>query len=69
LTVRVQLLDMQANVVLAPREFDIIEDAPSEDPHGGVIATNLAVKKLLLQVSEFCSVESDHATSKNDLHK
>ena len=69
LTVRAQLLDMQANVVLATREFDIVEDAFSEDPHGGVIATNLAVKKLLLQISEFCSVESDLVTSKNNSYK
>jgi cholesterol transport system auxiliary component len=69
LTVRAQLLDMQANVVLATREFDIVEDAPSEDPHGGVIATNLAVKKLLLQISEFCSVKSEQVTSKNHAQK
>ena len=61
LTVRAQLLDVQGKRVLATREFDVTEAAPSDDPYGGVIATNQAVKIMLLQVADFCAQESKAA--------
>ncbi len=58
LTVRAQLTDIQGKRVLASREFNITEAASSEDPYGGVLATNRAVKTLLQQIAEFCAAES-----------
>jgi len=47
--------DLQGKRVLATREFDVTEAAASDDPYGGVIAANRAVKNILLQIAEFCS--------------
>lgn len=58
LTVRAQLSDIQGKRVLASREFNIVEASTSEDPYGGVLATNRAAGKLLQQISEFCATES-----------
>lgn len=55
LTVRAQLIDVQGKRVLATREFDVTQAAPSDDPYGGVIATNRAVKIALLQIADFCA--------------
>lgn len=54
LTVRAQLLDLRTKTVLATREFDVLEPASSDDPYGGVLATNRAVKLVLQQVADFC---------------
>lgn len=61
LTIRAQLVDMREKKVLATREFDVIETAPSDNPYGGVIATNRAVKIILLQIADFCAQESNAA--------
>ena len=58
LTVRAQLIDLHGKRVLATREFDVTVVAPSDDPYGGVIATNRAVKIALLQIADFCALES-----------
>jgi cholesterol transport system auxiliary component len=58
LTVRAQLTDIQGKRVIASREFNVTEASPSEDPYGGVLATNRAVKTLLQQITEFCAAES-----------
>jgi len=58
LTVRAQLIDMQGKRVLATQEFDVTEAATSDDPYGGVIATNRAVKTMLIKIAEFCALES-----------
>ncbi|WP_165922883.1 ABC-type transport auxiliary lipoprotein family protein [Sulfurirhabdus autotrophica] len=55
MTIRAQLIDISGKKVLATKEFDVSEKAASEDPYGGVIAANLAVKNLLNQIAEFCS--------------
>ncbi|MCV2360570.1 ABC-type transport auxiliary lipoprotein family protein [Paucibacter sp. TC2R-5] len=47
LTLRASLLDNATRRVLASREFDVREAAPSEDAAGGVIAANQALQKLL----------------------
>lgn len=65
LTVRAQLIDAQAKQVLATREFDLAVAAPSEDPYGGVIATNRAVKMMLLQIADFCARESKAGKARN----
>jgi cholesterol transport system auxiliary component len=57
MTVRAQLVDIQGKRVLATREFDVTEVASSDDPYGGVIAANRAVKTILLKLAEFCALE------------
>lgn len=54
LTVRAQLSDVKAKRIIASREFNVTEAATSEDPYGGVLATNRAVKTLLQQMMNFC---------------
>jgi len=58
LVLHVQLVDVRARVVVATRTFEATEAAPSEDPHGGVIAANRALERLLAQVAAFCVTES-----------
>jgi len=58
LTVHAQLIDLRNKSVLATREFDVIEVADSDDPYGGVIATNRAVKIVLQQIADFCAREN-----------
>jgi len=54
ITMRAQLVDLREKSVLVTREFDVTEASASEDPYGGVLATNRAVKVLLQQVADFC---------------
>jgi cholesterol transport system auxiliary component len=56
LTLRVSLIQTSSRRVLAVREFDATEPAPSDDPRGGVQAAQAASAKLLQEVSEFCRV-------------
>ncbi len=58
LTLRVQLIDVRAKRVLAIRLFDETENAPTEDAHGGVVAANAALQRLLEKFVDFCVVES-----------
>ena len=57
-TLRVQLIDVAARKVLATREFDATENAPSEDPYGGVLASNRAVSRVLDEVTAFCAAQA-----------
>jgi cholesterol transport system auxiliary component len=50
---RVQLLDMKARRVIATRVFEALENAPSENAEGGMLATNQAVSLILKKVIEF----------------
>lgn len=54
LTLRAQLIDVRDGRVLGARRFDEVERASSDDPYGGVVAANRAVRKLLAQLAEFC---------------
>ena len=58
LTLRAQLYDVKGKKVLAVREFDAAESAPSEDAYGGVIAANRALERVLAQLTDFCAAES-----------
>jgi cholesterol transport system auxiliary component len=53
LTLRAQLIDVKSARVLASREWDILEDAASEDPYGGVVAANGVVRRALLELVDF----------------
>ena len=53
LTLRIQLFNMASRNIIATKTFEIVEPSPSEDAEGGVIAANLAVKRLLDGIAEF----------------
>jgi cholesterol transport system auxiliary component len=55
LTLRAQLIDVDARRVLASAELDETEAAPSDDPYGGVIAANRALARLLERLAAFCA--------------
>jgi cholesterol transport system auxiliary component len=65
MSVRAQLIDIQGKRVLASREFDVTEAAAGDDPYGGVLAANRAVKTILLQIAEFCASESKNSGSRS----
>jgi cholesterol transport system auxiliary component len=54
-TLRADLVERTTRRVLGSREFDVSVPAGSEDPHGGVVAANLAVERALAQLAEFCA--------------
>lgn len=54
LTVRVQLTELASRRVLGTREVEAVEVAPSDDPYGGVVAANRAVRRVLEDVVAFC---------------
>lgn len=51
LKLRVQLIGIGEHRPMGTREFSLLEEAPSEDPYGGVVAANRAVSELLKQVT------------------
>lgn len=53
LTLRAQLMDVNAGKLIAAQDFDIVESAPSADAYGGAIAANRALQRLLLQLNTF----------------
>lgn len=61
LTGRMQLVDLRDQRLIGSREFDVVQQAPSDDPYGGVVAANRAVAILLEQVVDWvaaCMMES-----------
>jgi len=54
-TLRAYLVDNATRRVLAWREFDESVAAASEDPYGGVVAANRAVRTVLEQLAGFCA--------------
>jgi cholesterol transport system auxiliary component len=53
LSLRAQLVESQKREVIAARRFEIIEEAPSGDAYGAVIASNRAVNRLLGEIAEW----------------
>lgn len=62
LTLRVQLVELRGQSVIAARPFEMLEDAPSEDAYGGVIAANRAAGKLLEQVADWVATQMNGST-------
>jgi cholesterol transport system auxiliary component len=54
LTLRVQLSEVRSRRVLGVREIEELEEAPSDDPYGGAVAANRAVRRALEAVASFC---------------
>lgn len=46
-TVRTQLVDLKESRIVSTRSFERVEDAPSGDAYGGVLAANRAIAALL----------------------
>jgi cholesterol transport system auxiliary component len=61
ITLRVQLIDVRSRRLLATRVLEATENAPSDDPYGGVTAANIALQRILDQFADFCIVESASA--------
>lgn len=57
-TLHAQLIEVGSRRVLATREFDEVENAPSDDAYGGVIAANRALERLLGRLADFCAEQS-----------
>jgi cholesterol transport system auxiliary component len=54
-TLRAHLLNPATHQVIAWREFDVTVPAPTDDPYGGVIAANQAVRTVIAQLVPFCA--------------
>lgn len=54
-TLRAHLLETANHKVIAWREFDAAVPAASEDPYGGVVAANLAVRIAIEELAVFCA--------------
>ena len=48
-----QLVTLHDQVVLGSRRFEVVENAPTDDAYGGVLAANRAVSALLEQVTDW----------------
>jgi len=53
-TLRAHLLDTATREVVAWREFDAIVPSVREDPYGGVLAANSAVRTVIEELVHFC---------------
>ncbi len=51
--VRTQLIDLQGSTILSTRTFEVVENATSENPYGGVQAANRAIAGLLDQIGSW----------------
>lgn len=67
LTLRAQLVEQRSQQVVASQRFEVVEEAPSEDAQGGVIATNRAVRTLLQQVAQQISAARRDASRQPSL--
>jgi cholesterol transport system auxiliary component len=64
LTVRIQLSDVPSRRVLGAREIEAVEGAPSDDPYGGVVAANRAVRRVLDEIVAYCGERAvEHASA------
>jgi cholesterol transport system auxiliary component len=55
---RAQLVDVAGRRVVATRELEAVEAAPSDDPYGGVVAANVAVMRVLRELAEWTAAVS-----------
>jgi cholesterol transport system auxiliary component len=61
LALHAQLIDQRDGRVLAAQDFELTENAPSDDPYGGVVAANRALARLLGDLAAFCA---EHAPAR-----
>lgn len=55
LSLRATITEMATRRVVAWRQFDALVPATTDDPYGGVVATNRAVDEVLEQLAAFCA--------------
>ena len=53
-TLRATLVDDKTRRILGWQEFNANMASSSEGPYGGVVAANLAVQKVTLELADFC---------------
>lgn len=53
LMIRTQLVDLKESTILSTRTFEVVENATSENPYGGVQAANRAVAEVLDQIGSW----------------
>lgn len=51
LALRAQLIELDKRKIIAAREFELFEAAPTEDAYGGVVAANRATARLLEELA------------------
>jgi cholesterol transport system auxiliary component len=54
IALRVQLINAHSNRIIATQDFMVLQKAPIDNPHGMAIAANLATKKILTKINNFC---------------
>lgn len=59
--VRVQLVDLKESSIVGTRVFEATENAPSEDPYGGVQAANRALAVILDRIASWLQSCARHA--------
>lgn len=57
-TLRTQLVDVAGRRIMATREFDVTENAASDDPYGGVVAANKAVQRALSEAAAYFAAQA-----------
>jgi len=62
ITARLQLVDLKESTILGTRAFERVENAPSENAYGGVLAANRAVAGLLDQIVSWLRQCLRHST-------
>jgi cholesterol transport system auxiliary component len=53
LALRAQIIETKSQRILASRYFEYLEDAPTDDAYGGVLAANHAAAKLLSEMADW----------------
>lgn len=54
IAMRAQLIDAHSKHVIATENFVVVQTAAHDDPYGGALAANLAVRKILDEINCFC---------------
>ncbi len=62
LALKLQLVELKGRQMIASRDFEIWEDAPSDDAYGGVVASNRAVAEMLQQSTNWLNAIMNKAT-------
>jgi cholesterol transport system auxiliary component len=60
---RAQIVDVAEHRIVATRDFETVEEAPSDDPYGGVVAANRAVGRLLRDLTAWCEESAEASGS------
>ena len=67
-TLHAHVLDASTRQVIASHEFDAFVAATSEDPYGGVVATNTVIRNVTNELADFCvqAINAQQNDKKND---